>query len=60
METSGEVGERESVTINCDYSVALFAPHIDGDATEDCVVNIGWIRTHPELFFSSDCTVEAG
>ena len=31
-----------------------------GDANEDCVVNIGWIRVHYELLFNSDCAVEAG
>ena len=31
-----------------------------GDANEDCVRKAGEIQTHPELFFSRDCAVEAG
>ena len=31
-----------------------------GDAYEDCVSKAGAIQTHPELFFSRDCAVEAG
>ena len=37
-----------------------FAPHIDGDANEDCMRNSGPIRVHSEPFFSSDCAIEAG
>ena len=43
VETSVEIGERASVTISCDYSVALFAPQIDGDSNEYCAVQARWI-----------------
>ena len=37
-----------------------FAPHIDGDANEDCTVQARWFEVHYEPFFSSDCAIEAG
>ena len=40
VETSGEVGERASVTISCDYSDALIASN-SGHANEDCAEQ-GW------------------
>ena len=36
-----------------------FAPHIDGDANEDCAVHTKWIRVHSEPIFNIDCAVEA-
>ena len=60
VETSGEVGERASVTIVCDYSVALIASNTQWDSNEDCMTKDGEIRTHLEPFFSSYCAVEAG
>ena len=63
VQTSGEIGERASVTIICDYSDALIASNTQwriGDANEDWVSKAGAIRTHSEPFFSRDCAVEAG
>ena len=37
-----------------------FEPHIDVDANDDCVVNIGWIGVDSEPFFNRDCLVEVG
>ena len=60
METSGEIGERESRLSVVTILLHDFAPHIDGDANEDCVRKAGPIRVHSEPLFSSDCAVEAG
>ena len=37
METSGEIGERASRLSVVTIVLHDFAPHIDGDANEDCV-----------------------
>ena len=60
METSGEVGERESLLSVVTILVHKFAPHIDGDANEDCAVHTRWIRTWIQQLFILDCAVEAG
>ena len=56
VETSGEIGERASVTIvlHCLHHTFI------GDSNEDCTVNIGWIQVHSDPFFSRDFAVEAG
>ena len=59
METSGEVGERASRLSVVTIVLHDFAPHIDGDANDDCVSKAGPIRVHSEPFFSRDCVVEA-
>ena len=60
METSGEIGERESRLSVVNIVLHDFAPHIDGDANKDCTVQARWIRVHSEPIFSRDCAVEAG
>ena len=37
-----------------------FAPHMVGDANEDCVRKAGTIQVLSKPLFSSDCAVEAG
>ena len=56
METNGEIGERESVTIVMNISHQKFI----GDANEDCVRNSGAFKVHSEPFTTRDCAVEAG
>ena len=56
METSGEVGERESVTIVFHCLHQKFS----GDAYKDCMRKAGEIGTHTKPFFNRDCAVEAG
>ena len=60
METSGEIGERESRLSVVTIVLHDFALHIDGDANEDFVSKVGPIRVHSEPLFNRDCTVEAG
>ena len=56
METSGEIGERESVTIVMNLSHHT----IIGEANEDFAVQARCIQVHSEPFTSRDCAVEAG
>ena len=60
METSGEIGERASVTIS--VTIVMNLPHhtIIGYANEYFVVQDRCIRVHSEPFTSRDCAVEAG
>ena len=37
-----------------------FAPHIDGDANENCMSKAGPIQVYLDPFFSSDCAIEVG
>ena len=60
METSGEIGERARRLSVVTIVLHDFAPHIDGDANEDCVRKDRPIRVHSDPFFSRDCTVEVG
>ena len=60
METNGEVGERAGLLSVVTIVLHDFAPHIDGDANEDCMSKAGPIQVHSEPFFNSYCTVEVG
>ena len=60
METSGEVGERAVRLSVVTILVHEFAPHIDGDANEDCAVQARWFQVHSEPIFRRYFTVEAG
>ena len=60
METSGEIGERESVTISVTIVMNISHHKFIGDANEDCVSKAGAFELHCEPFTNRDCAVEAG
>ena len=60
METSGEIGERASVTISVTIVMDISNHKLIIDANEYCVSKAGPIRIHSGVFFSRDCAIEAG
>ena len=60
METSGEIGERASVTMCVTIVMDISNHKLIIDANEDCVSKAGAFKLHCEPFTSRDCTVEAG
>ena len=60
METSGEIGERASVTTCVAIVMDISNQKLIIDANEDCVSKAGAFELHCEPFTSRDCAVEAG
>ena len=60
METSGEIGERASVTISVTLVMNLSHHTIIGEANEYCAEKARGIQVHSEPLSSRDCAVEAG
>ena len=60
METSGEIGERASVTISVTIVMNISHQKFIGDANEDCMSKASAFEVHSKSFTGRDCAVEAG